>query len=333
MQYRRRFWLEKVTVQIALVIGVTATAVMMGGIVRCHDPADGVSFLLDGNLWGLTWLALMVWAMAAVAGVVLTHVRPAGAMLAVAAAGAGVCLRSPWARPWLWTRTGQYPRMFGVWAVELLVLMGILLVAGIVLDLVRRLAATKLGFRLWVDPNEEARGESDVASPAAEAPINMGPEHRYLNLLGGVDEFIRDVRSPQPDARRRLTRLLGGMVLMVAITIVILPILLQSPLRGQVLFAVVVSTGLAAYIVQHIMPVRLAMGVLLVPMLTGLVFYALGAVTAPLGDSTLAWAGVKLYAQVLPIDWIFAGSTGTMLGCWLGHRMFEAGYMDKQNEH
>jgi hypothetical protein len=299
MQYRRRFWLEKVTVQIALVIGVTATAVMMGGIVRCHDPADGVSFLLDGNLWGLTWLALMVWAMAAVAGVVLTHVRPAGAMLAVAAAGAGVCLRSPWARPWLWTRTGQYPRMFGVWAVELLVLMGILL----------------------------------VASPAAEAPINMGPEHRYLNLLGGVDEFIRDVRSPQPDARRRLTRLLGGMVLMVAITIVILPILLQSPLRGQVLFAVVVSTGLAAYIVQHIMPVRLAMGVLLVPMLTGLVFYALGAVTAPLGDSTLAWAGVKLYAQVLPIDWIFAGSTGTMLGCWLGHRMFEAGYMDKQNEH
>ncbi len=325
MHYRRRFWLEKVTVQVALVVAVGLLAVCLGAVVRCHDPAEGVSFLLDGNLMGLAVAAAAIWAIAALAGLVLTHVRPAGAMLVVAAGGAGICLRSPWARPWLWSQAGNYSRMFGVWLIELLVLTFILIVAGVIMDALRRVAATRLGWQLWSDP-----GKDDAED--ADQPANGHSNHPYLNILGGAGEVLADVRQNGQAGKKRLLQIIAGTALMVAISITLMLVFLKSPLRGQVLFAVVASTGLAAYIVQHLIAVRLALAVLLVPLLTGIAFYALAISSAPGGEGVLAWVDVKLYAQVLPIDWVFAGSTGTMLGCWLGHRMFEAGYMDKQND-
>ncbi len=319
MHYRRRFWLEKVTVQAALVVAVALLAVGLGAVIRCRDPFDGVSFLLDGNLAGLAMATGALWLLAAAAGPALTHVRPVGAMLVVAAGGAGMCLRSPWARPWLWSQTGNYPRMFIVWIIELLVLTFILIVAGVIMDATRRLAADRWGWQLWTDP-----GKDDDDTPHVNPP--------YLDLLGGVGAMIADARTNGPAGHKRLMQTLGGMAVMVAISITLVTVFLKSPERGQVLFAVLASTALAAYITLHLLPVRVAMAALLVPLLTGLAFYALAISSAPAGQGPTAWVDVKLYAQVLPIDWVFAGSTGTMLGCWLGHRVFEAGYMEKRNE-
>jgi hypothetical protein len=113
------------------------------------------------------------------------------------------------------------------------------------------------------------------------------------------------------------------------VALVMLWLLLRSPERGQILFALLVSFVLAALIAHQLLPSRHSMLMWTLPFVVAMFLYAMGA-ALDLGESPRAWAIVPLRARALPIDWMTAGCGGAFLGYWLSARIHEMRFIEKR---
>lgn len=327
MEYRRRFLLEKVALQVLSVAAVAAVYFLLAKAWAPNDPEAATSFMLAGDSIGALWCVLSIWALAAVVGAATIYLRPQGSMLIVFFGAGGTALRSPRIRAWLWQRNADLPAMYRELAVELLAGAVVLLIAAIILDATRRMVAELKPDWLWRSPLAELTAEELAA-------LNEGPGDQvaaaamigqYLRPIKGLREMLAGVfqRSDQKVAGMTdATRTIAAAGLTMAIGLAFTMMLLRSPDRGQVLFAVLVSFFAAALISHKALAPRHSMVMLAGPVLAGLIACVLASFTS-IDQSPIGWANVKLYARALPIDWLLAGGAGVMLACWVAHRHHE----------
>ncbi len=114
------------------------------------------------------------------------------------------------------------------------------------------------------------------------------------------------------------------------ISIILLSLLLRSSQRGQILFALFASFLLGTLAANHFFPRSRSIVSWIVPVLVGIVYYALAANTV--GGSVEGWIDVPNYGYVLPIDWVTAGSAGSALGYWIIARMRELRGLQTEGE-
>jgi hypothetical protein len=327
MGYRRRILFEKLAIQIGA--GVCLIGVFFLLAPRCvgSDPLAGMIFTLDGNWMGALLAVASLWILSALAGGGLAFVRPQGALMVPIVAMMGLCLYSESVRPWLWEYDQRLSSLYVWMIVELVIGAGVLFVAGLILDGTRRWATREGRVRLWAEPMRNADGSVE--------PVNVShvePDHRFLGLLSGIRHVATGLtKNADRQKARNARQTLLGFGLNVVVALILVVVLLKSFKHGQAIFAVGVGFFLATLIVQYICPIRALAGFLLAPVFGGVIFYVLAAMSLGGQTGPEAWMGVKLYAQPLPIDWLLAGTAGTMLGAWLSHRMIETGYMEKND--
>ncbi|MCJ7543573.1 MAG: hypothetical protein MUP47_03240, partial [Phycisphaerae bacterium] len=141
MTLRQSHWLEKLTVQVAVVASLIAGYFLLYPLVRASDGRMAVAFLATGGLdRAATFMAgLLVLSIAC--GLLTFSARPCGTIL-VAVLGAGaVALRSPEFRTLLWLRQDHYGGLFRLLMAEMLLLAVALGIAVLVIGWVRALAA------------------------------------------------------------------------------------------------------------------------------------------------------------------------------------------------
>ncbi|MFW6066524.1 MAG: hypothetical protein ACOC9S_06860, partial [Planctomycetota bacterium] len=146
-----------------------------------------------------------------------------------------------------------------------------------------------------------------------------------------VEQTTATGRFAPPVATGTPARIGASLASSAAIAVVLFWLLLRSPERGQILFAVVTSAALGAFIAHQVLPSSHSMLVWTVPFLIAIFVYA-SCTGISLGDSTRAWTAVPLRARVLPIDWLTAGGGGAFLGYWLSARVHEMRFIEKHED-
>jgi hypothetical protein len=300
MTPRQSHWLEKLTVQVAVVASLAAGYFLLFPLVRPADTQVAVAFLATAGLERTAAFIGGVLVLAAACGLVTAPSRPSGTILVIAVGAGAVALRSPAFRTLLWLRQDHLAGLFGLLIVETLLLAAVLGAAVLVSGWVRAVIARLMPQLAW-HPTEP-KGSS-AASPRTGRLAGLGPWGRSLTSAG-------------------LALLLG---------LAALEVLLQSSRRGQVLFALLASFAVAVWLAQRLLPAPHAIAYLLAPLAAAVVFYALASVN-PYGPRPDAWDTVLVQARVLPLDWLTAGCAGAMLGCWIGQRMDEARLLDQLEE-
>lgn len=300
MSPRQFHWLEKFTVQTAMVASLAAGYFLIYPLVRASDGQMAVAFLAVGGAGRAASFVIGLLLLSAASGLLTVTSRPCGAIL-VAAIGAGaVALRSPEFTTLLWLRQDSLPGLFGLLIAETLLLGALLFVVVTVTRQARALAGRVLPSLIW-HPSRSPKPPQARQAPAGFAAL--GPWARSL--------------------------LSAGLALLVGLAAIL--VLLQSPHRGQVLFALLVSFGAAAWLASRLLPAPRVEAYLFAPFAAAILFYTLASV-ASYGPQPEAWTNVPLYARVLPLDWLTAGCGGAMLGCWIAQRMDEAKLLDQTEE-
>ena len=311
MSPRQFHWLEKFSVQITLVASLVAGYFLLYPMVRASDGRMAVAFLAVGGPDGeAVFAGGLDRAVVFAAGLIVLSIgcglltfssRPSGTILAVVLGAGAVAMRSPEFRTLLWLRQDSFGSLFRLLIVETMLLAVSLGVAVLVMGWVRALASKAVPRLAW---------------RPLDAGTASGRPQKTASLAGGLGPWGRSVVSAA------LALLLG---------LAAFAVLLQSARRGQVLFALLVSFAVAAWLAQRLLPAPRVEAYLLAPLVAAVVLYALASV-ASYGPRVEAWAAVPLYARVLPLDWLTAGCGGAMLGCWVGQRMQEAKLMDRLEE-
>ncbi len=298
---RRQFhWLEKLTVQVAIVASLVAGYFLLYPLVRPGKGQTAVAFLAAGGLDRAAAFAGGLLALAVVGGLLTVSSRPCGAIAVVVLGAGAVALRSPEFRTLLWLWQDSFGSLFHLLMIETVLLavalgLAVLLIGGV------RAIAGRVAPRLAWRPMD--------AAPSADRPGKA----RLVTGLG-------------PWGRSLVSAALALLVGLAALTV-----LLKSPQRGQVLFALLASLGVAVWLAQRVLPAPHPEAYLLAPLVAAVMLYALASV-ASYGPRPEAWADVPFYARVLPVDWLTAGCGGAMLGCWIGQRMDEAKLLDRLEE-
>jgi hypothetical protein len=299
MSPRQSHWLEKFTVQVAVVASLAAGYFWLSPMVRGGDGQVATAFLPVGGLDRAAVFAGGLLVLAAACGLLTATSRPCGTILAIAFGAGAVALRSPEFRTLLWLRQDRITGLYHLLIVETLLLAVALGAAVLLSGWVRAMVARAIPQLIW----RPAAGKASSRSPGGAPLTGLGPWGRSLVSAG-------------------LALLVG---------LVALAVLLQSSRRGQVLFALVTSFAVGVWVAQRVLPAPHVETYLLAPLVTAVVLYALASV-APYGARPDAWDTVPLQARVLPLDWLTAGCGGAMLGCWIGQRMNESKLLDQLDE-
>jgi hypothetical protein len=318
MNQQQFHWIEKVQVQVATALAVVVVYFVAWPLVAPDDPAGPVAFLATGSYAGIAAFAVLLCVLAGLCAAVTVTSRPESALLAAAFGAGGVSLRSPQIRSLLWTRNADIGPLFGGMIAELLMLGAVAIAAIVIAACVRRAVASVSGRWLWKTPLVDAAGRPGVPP---------SPVEPYLRrLFSGVTSPKGG--DPKQDATVRRAQYAGCFLLSLVLAMVLLVVLLQSAERGQVLFSLVASFALAVLVAHQAFPVRNGSFLWLVPVVAGVVFYAMAWRAAP--DGALEWSAIRLYARALPVDWLAAGGGGALLGYWLSERIHEARHLEQK---
>ena len=299
MQAKQKHWMEKVYVQAACGVALAAAYFGLWHLVQLWDPTGPMAFLASGQGGELVTVAGLLLGMGLVAALVTLPARPEAAMLVGLSGLAGVAFRSGPMRVLLWDYRDYYAapfKAFAPMAAETL-LLGLLLGAlALEVWLVRRLAeciVPKWVFREELSPAEPSPDKAKSADKHAPGPW-------YISALAVV-------------------------LLEAAASAVLLAIMLRSPERGQVSFALIVGFALSAMLIYQFFPMKMALPFWLAPVLVGVVVYLMGAMTHTYPDGP-PWYHALMMSQdkpiraALPLDWIALGGGGALLGYWLSRR-------------
>jgi hypothetical protein len=296
----------------------------LASTVSPRDPKAGLSFVRDGNLAGGLWFSGVTLMFAALVGAVTVFIRPSGAMVVLLIGAGGLSVRSGPIRPWLWHMHDNLPAMYGGLILELLLGAVVLLLGSIILDLIRRLVGAVRPAWLWRHKNPQGQ-RMDAAGSFLKLPGSLAA------LVKGVFQLRSNWSIKKRTEPKDAVRALGCLTLTCVTGFVLVMLLAQSPNRGQILFALAASFFLAVLIGLHVSPTKYGSVVFAAPVLVGVLMYILGAVTSVNG-SAMVWTKARYYAQALPIDWLFAGGAGAMLGCFIWQRKQEADRVQKSSE-
>ena len=294
-------------------IGLAVVYFGLWPILQPWDSQGPVAFISTGSIQQLVYFATIVWIFAAVFGILTVNTRPEGALLAVFISAAGVSLRSQQIRSVIWANHDGLPGMFGQMIIEVLILALVLFVAANMIFLFRRIAGLLKPDLQW------------------KSPLPTGKTEK-LNLLTGLllgGQADVDYGQEKNAKSKALLDILFFLAITLGISVVMLLfVVMQSPQRGQIIFALFASFLVAAMVAHHKFPTPYMIVAWVMPVLVAVVFYALAALT-DIGNLPQGWVDVPLYARALPVDWITAGGGGSIVGVWISHRIREAHHFEK----
>lgn len=331
MSHQRFHWLEKLQVQLASAAAFGVVYFWLWRLLRPWDPEASLAFIPYGNAHQLLVLAGVVWALAAAAALVTTRSRPEGAMAAVLIGTAGFSLRSAPIRTLLWLQDDNFRGLFSRLLAETVLLAGVLIGSAVIIVIVRRIIRAARPGWVWQDPlaniSEAERSAADKAkSDQTGAKLAMEPGPVNWIVIRGGRQYGRKLTGAQYAAQGLLC-----LAIMLAITVVLVLVLLRTSDRGQIVFALLAANFLAMLVAHQVFPSPYSMVAWLAPMLIGMLFYALAAVSA-INSGVNAWSQVSPYAGVLPIDWMTAGAGGGVLGHWVSERIHELRHFEKHEK-
>ncbi len=296
--------------QVLLTAGVLLAAVyyLLWRSFVGADPQGPMVFLPAGRFGAMLLAGVMLCLLGAIAGLTTTRSRPAGAILAALLAAGGLALRSPQMKPLLWIRSGHLGSLFGQMILEILFFAAVLFLATVLARVTRGFVRRFKPSWVWSDPLTA-----------------LGPEHRKALSKAGIVSLPSQGETGENTAhvsRAELRRSLACLFSGVAMGIILVSIIMQSTLRGQVLFALLAGFYLAALGARHFFPARSVAVAWAMPLVVAIIFYILAAISAS-GSPTGFWASAGPQFQALPIDWLSAGGSGAVLGFWTAGRMLE----------
>ncbi len=338
MTHRQTHFLEKLEFQAAAIAAVAVVYWFVWPLLIPADPELPICFLAVGFGERLLTLAGIACVLGLACGAITVTARPQTAVLALTVGLGGLSLRSPRIRSLLWARQDSLHAMYWQMAMEILALLAVIMIAGAMAGIGRRIAAALAGGLLWRDPLLELDNERREAYNREMTKRNAesGPSPATLTILTLLTSPLGIIWVPKATGGKLLDRgtavrgVLGFMVSVTAAAIIVF-MLLRSPERGQILFALFAGCFLGVFIGQKVVPTRTNLTAWAVPVVLGAALYLLAALSAVRGGQG-AWMEVRVYAQALPIDWLTAGLGGAMLGHWEDLRMREARYIDDSLE-
>jgi hypothetical protein len=336
MKHRHLHLLEKIQVQLAAVAALLVVYFGLWPVLRPNDPNDPVVFVATGSAGLASLFAAALWGLAALCALVTITARAEGAFMAALIGLGGMSLRSAGVRPLLWAGDGSLRGLYGLFVLET----GLLLVIGagglIAAGVVRCALATIRPEWLWRSPLE---GISEDKRRGLVDKARRGLRERFVKFLAGailgnlLIDRLRDQAAAGPAGRRtRRSALVGAAQCLgaaMALAVVLLVLLLRSPDRGQIIFAVFASFALGFLIAHQFLPAALPLVAWVVPLIVGAGFYVLAAVQVGAVPPE-KWMTVPAYARVLPVDWLTAGGGGALLGYLISSRIHEARHLDEQ---
>ena len=336
MNYQRRYWLEKLLVQVTALAVLMAVYFGFGTTFRSWDPAGPITFFATGAFAQAMTFAAMVWLLSIVCALVTVSGRSEGALLGMLIGTAGICLKSPQIRTLLWTHEAGIDAVLGSFALEILFLAGVLIVAVLLVATVRRLVASVRPNWVWTSPLANL---TDVQRNRIRNAFS--PDNRSLCLLeppstGTASRGILAALLPVPPAastarRELMIRSATCLVTTIAVALALLLVLAQSAQRGQILSSIAVSFCVGVLVAHQFFPTPLSILAWLAPFPAAAALYALGAASVT-QTGPLAWTQLPFYARALPIDWFAAGAGGAVLGFWLSSRIHELKILERLNE-
>ncbi len=330
MTVHRLHWLEKFVVQVAAAVTALAAYSVLWPLVEACDPEGPLTFFVGGQLQRLAWLAIGLWALAAVCGAATLISRPQGAMLALLVGMGALSVRSPGISPLLWTNMGQGWQLYTLLIVEIVVLTIVLLVADFIAANVRNVVGRVLPGWLWKPLPEEIAG-------SAEGQVQLRGRVLETVIIGAMIQLIgfigqRRLKADDKKSRRKVMIQTGQFLLIaVVLAIALMLTIMRSCQRGQIIFALLGTFFLATLIAHQIAPTPLVAVTWCYPLNMAIIFYMLAAIST-VGQPPQGWIHVSLFGRVLPIDWLTAGVGGAMMGGWVSNRMHDAKHITQADE-
>ena len=324
MKLRRLHLVEKLRLQFAAALSLGLVYFLLYRAFGSWDPRSPVMFLALGRYGDLAMFVVFLTALAVLCGAVTVGTRPAGALVATLVGAMAVSFRSPQARAVLWTRSGELGGLFAAMIAEVVVLALAVALAAVVIKLVSQVMGFLNPGWVWRDPLADL-GEADrrrMAQVAVEAGDKMhygGLVLRSVHWLGAIGS--RKV-GKRLEVRQALRICLYSLALSVAIAMVVLLLLLRSPDRGQIVFAVAGSMFVGTLVANQAFPAPSALPAAVLPVICAVALYAVAAFKCAGGVD--AWMNVPLYGRVLPVDWVIAGGAGAVFGYWVSARLHES---------
>lgn len=316
MSHRKLHWLEKAQVELATAAALAVVFFLIAPHLRPWDPAGPLTYIPYDAWRGLALFALTVWGLSVACGLLTVTSRPEGAIVAVFLGAGGFAAQSPQMEGLLWAQADGFTGMFHSIMLEMVVLIGVLLVAVLIVGLMRSLVRAVQPKWLWQGNAEDM--DRSAAQPASR------PSWVHVALWGSES-------SGGVLTRQAIQRSIGCLGLSLMLGLALLLVLLRSNDRGQIIFAVFTSCLVALLIAHQVLTCPLSIVAWLMPMILGLAIYLLSSIS-PIGGEVTDWTKVSLLARALPVDWMTAGAGGGVLGYWISERIHEARHIEKQQQ-
>ncbi len=338
MTYRQVHFLEKIEFQVTAIAAAAVVYWFVWPLLIPGDPEWPICFIARGAYASMWMLAGFACAIGLACGALTITARPQTAAMALVLGLGGLSLRSPRIRSLLWASQDSMSAMYWRMALEVLVLMALVVIAAAATCIGRRIMASLAGGLLWRDPLIDLDADRREAYNRELSTKSAGKSGRK-DLLAGLGMFLMpfgaamalDNKSENILARDTTVRGLLGFMISVTGSAIVVFLLLRSPERGQILFALFAGCFLGVFFSQRIVPTRTNVTAWATPAAMGVFLYVLAAISSS-GVAHVEWKNVACYARVLPIDWMTAGLGGAMLGHWEDLRMREARYIDESLE-
>jgi hypothetical protein len=330
MELKQAHLLEKAQV---VLVGAGLLAAVFWGLWWWFVPPDPLEpqvFLATGRIGSLALLVVLLAVFSALAGALTPSSRLEGSLLAAVVGVGGLALRSARLEPLLWSSEASAAGTACRLAGEVFVLGAGWLVAMLSGAAVRSAARSvvarirpggvwrRLESRLAPDLLELLQDRSDPGDA-----LRTGAEAAWTARLGLEGQWFCELLSARRRAesaeqrrqlRRRFQQGLSHLVIAWGGAVVMVFVLLQSTLRNQVLFSLAGAMFMGVMLACHFVPMRSVVVAWVLPVLTGVAVYGLGALSGSLAQPMF---------RALPIDWILAGSAGALLGYFTSDRLRE----------
>ena len=254
MKHERHHWLEKLQVEFAAAAALAVTFFIVGPMHGWWDPQWPATFISTGSFGGLLQFALLVWALAAACAAITVSARPEGALLATFVGAVGVSMHSESIRVLFWANQESFGRVFMQLIAELAVLFFVAVVTIHIICRVRAIMARVCPGWMWkgrITEHTVSLEGQDAESVAAYK--SKAASSKFLWTLspmgsGLVGETLgpkgMPIVSPQNEAKSRKAAL-ACMLYCLAATVlyssILLMLLMRSPNRGQIVFALQAS--------------------------------------------------------------------------------------------
>jgi hypothetical protein len=220
----------------------------------------------------------------------------------------------------LWSHQDKLGLLFAKLIGEVLLLALLAVCAGLIISLVHWMMSRLNPKWAWRDRTASLTDKQHGDGHRSEA---RAPLPSLLRAL---------IAAARPAAARKTDRRLATQVLLRAvycvglgtpIAIALTLVVMQSANRGQIIFALLGSLFVAAFLAYQTFPVASSLPAMAMMVLSAVAIYALAGAMSISGTHG-AWMNVEFFAQALPVDWLAAAGGGAVLGYWVSSRAGEA---------